>query len=354
MIEPADLDAAVAANVLSAEQRASLTEFARQRQQSSLGADEEHFRFITGFNDIFVTIAALLLLVAVGALGARVDVWLGALSVAVGSWALAEYFTRRRRMAFPSMVLLLAFVGGVFATVGAAIVKITGIASVEPDSVEGATFIAIAGASSVAAAIVHWRRFQVPITVAAGAAAASAIAFGIVVALMGQDRSALLTAVSLCGVGVFALAMRYDISDRQRLTRRTDIAFWLHLLAAPMIIHPLVVMFGLNGPAMAPVEAVAIVAVYLVITVVALAIDRRALLVSGLAYMIFALQSLFKQTGDVDLGFALTCLVIGLFLLTLSAAWQRIRAAVMPLVPGGWVERLPMVAARAQSQVPHI
>ena len=344
MIEQADLDAAVAANLLSPEQRTSLTELARQRQQASLGADEEHFRFITGFNDIFVTIAAVLLLVAVGALGARVDTWFAALGVAVASWGLAEYFTRRRRMAFPSIVLLLAFVGGAFVTVGAAIVEITGVDEVQPDTARGALFIGLAGAAAVAAAFAHWRRFQVPITVAAGAAAASAIAFAVVASMMGEDRNALLTAVSLCGVGVFAAAMHYDMSDRQRLTRRTDIAFWLHLLAAPMIIHPLVVMFGLNGPAMMPAEAVAIVAVYLVLTFVALAIDRRALLVSGLAYMIFALQSLFRQTGDVDLGFALTCLVIGMFLITLSAAWQRIRASVMPLVPSGWAERLPIAA----------
>ena len=37
-----------------------------------------------------------------------------ALAVAVTSWGLAEYFTRQRRMALPSIVLLLAFVGGVF------------------------------------------------------------------------------------------------------------------------------------------------------------------------------------------------------------------------------------------------
>ena len=344
MIEQADLDAAVAANLLSPEQRASLTELARQRQQTSLGADEEHFRFITSFNDIFVTIAAVLLLVAVGALGARVDVWFAALGVAAASWGLAEYFTRRRRMAFPSIVLLLAFVGGVFVTVGGAIVKITGVDNVQPDTARGALFIGLAGVAAVAAAVTHWRRFQVPITIAAGAAAASAIAFAVVASMMGEDRNALLTAVSLCGVGVFAVAMHYDMSDRQRLTRRTDIAFWLHLLAAPMIIHPLVVMFGLNGPAMMPGEALAIVAVYLVLTIIALAIDRRALLGSGLGYMIFALQSRFRQTGDVDLGFALTCLVIGLFLITLSAAWQRIRAGVMPLVPRGWAERLPVAA----------
>ena len=38
------------------------------------------------------------------------------LLVAVAAWPLAEFFTRKRRMALPSIILLLAFVGGVFAT----------------------------------------------------------------------------------------------------------------------------------------------------------------------------------------------------------------------------------------------
>jgi hypothetical protein len=31
--------------------------------------------------------------------------------------------------------------------------------------------------------------------------------------------------------------MWWDSSDRARLTRRSDVAFWLHLLAAPMIVQ---------------------------------------------------------------------------------------------------------------------
>ncbi len=34
--------------------------------------------------------------------------------------------------------------------------------------------------------------------------------------------------------------MRFDMTDPERLTRRTDIAFWLHLLAAPLIVHSLI------------------------------------------------------------------------------------------------------------------
>ena len=51
----------------------------------------------------------------------------------------------------------------------------------------------------------------------------------------------------LLGVGVFLFAMWWDASDRARLTRRSDVAFWLHLLAAPMIAHPIFTLLGLNN-----------------------------------------------------------------------------------------------------------
>ena len=53
--------------------------------------------------------------------------------------------------------------------------------------------------------------------------------------------------VLLLGVGVFLFAMWWDASDRARLTRRSDVAFWLHLLAAPMIAHPIFTLIGLNN-----------------------------------------------------------------------------------------------------------
>ena len=48
------------------------------------------------------------------------------------------------------------------------------------------------------------------------------------------------------GIGVFLFAMWWDASDPKRETRRADVAFWLHLLAAPMIVHPVFKLFGLS------------------------------------------------------------------------------------------------------------
>ena len=69
--------------------------------------DEEHFRLLTGFNDIFVSIAAVILLVAVGWIGNTLPPHIEAsgpspfagLFVAGTAWGLAEFFTRKRRMA---------------------------------------------------------------------------------------------------------------------------------------------------------------------------------------------------------------------------------------------------------------
>ncbi len=73
---------------------------------------------------------------------------------------------------------------------------------------------------------------------------------------------------------------------------------------------------------------------------VALAVDRRALLVSSLIYVLWAMYALFQATGAVELAAALTALVIGSALLLLSAFWQPVRRRVVGLL-GGLEERLP-------------
>ena len=82
----------------------------------------------------------------------------------------------------------------------------------------------------------------------------------------------------------------------------------------------------------------------LIFALVALAVDRRALLVSSLAYVLYALIALFRSAGAVELSWAFTALVIGSALLLLSAFWQPMRARVVAAL-GGVGERLPPVQA---------
>jgi hypothetical protein len=67
------------------------------------------------------------------------------------------------------------------------------------------------------------------------------------------------------------------------------------------------------------------------------------LLVSALAYVLYALSSLFKEFGAVQLSIALTALVIGSALLMLSAFWHQARAAIVRPLPEKLRERLPVL-----------
>ena len=63
-----DLRQAVASGAISADAADALRESVKLTRQAP-ATDEEHFRLINSFNDIFVTIAAVLLLVAMGGIG---------------------------------------------------------------------------------------------------------------------------------------------------------------------------------------------------------------------------------------------------------------------------------------------
>ena len=80
--------------------------------------------------------------------------------------------------------------------------------------------------------------------------------------------------------------------------------------------------------------------------ITALAIDRRALLVSALAYVLYALSELFKQFGAVELNVALTALVIGSALLLLSAFWHQARRWSSSRCRQVCSQRLPLIDRR--------
>ncbi|TCK29963.1 hypothetical protein EV667_0048 [Ancylobacter aquaticus] len=304
--------------------------------------DDERLRFITGFGDIFVTIGLALFLGALGYFAEAVGAAAMWATVGAASWLLAEFFTRVQRMALPSIVLLVVFCASVFmassAWFGVIEPLIPSLLSLSEDPL----VLVLAGLATLAAAMAHYWRFRVPITIAAAAAALVAIVVGLVAAMVpGGLAAAINPVLMLCGLSVFALAMRFDMSDPQRLTRRTDIAFWLHLLAAPLIVHPLI--RGFIWPDGAPGEgnALPMLAVFAGLGVIAVLIDRRALLVSGLAYAGIAFASLIKVSGFSGSATPLTIFVLGAFILLLSALWHPLRRAVLALLPAGLARRLP-------------
>jgi hypothetical protein len=339
MISEKALAIALTRNVLSPIQAEGLREIEAELGSSRLDPpDEEKLRFISGFGDVFVAIGLLLFLGAIAYFGDLLTAGPsgGAIAVALASWLLAEFFTLRRRMALPSILLLVAFCGAVFLAVFYLIAP--GTSPLDP---RAATAMTAGGAAGALAALLHYARFHVPITVAAGAAGIVAIIAGLLRGLGIETYVALLQPVLfLCGIAVFIAAMRFDMADPLRQTRRTDIAFWLHLLAAPLIVHPVLSRVWAANT-IETQSAVAILAMFIALAVVAVLVNRRAILVSGLSYAGFAFGALIDQAGFSDNATPLTFLALGALVLLLSAGWTALRRKILRFVPENWRRKLP-------------
>ncbi len=337
-----DLEAAVAKGVLDRSAADGFAEFLLESRNEAAGdPDEERLRLITGFNDIFVTIGIALFLGALNYLLSGYGAFASGTGVALAAWGLAEVFTKRKRMALPSIVLLVVFV---VSTAGVSHTLFTPASNLfslfDYGNLPGLPY----GLAAVAASVLHWLRFHVPITVAAFAAGLAVTVVAMIETFHGGFVFEYPSLVFIpIGLAIFAVAMRFDMSDCNRATQRTDIAFWLHLLAAPLIVHSVVHPL-LAESALSTGAAVAILSLFAVLSFVALAIDRRALLVSSLLYLGYASSQILTWSGVASENLGLSVLIVGGTVLTLSVAWQPMRRLVLKMMPGAIRLRVPAAA----------
>ena len=139
------------------------------------------------------------------------------------------------------------------------------------------------------------------------------------------------------------MAMWFDMKDRLRISRFSECAFWLHLLAAPMMVHALL---GI-GDDVSVSRAILLMLAVVVLAIMALVIDRRALLVSGLSYFAIAVAQVIAASGITGgVQFAVTTLILGTAVLALGLGWSPVRRVVVGVLPFGWLkERVPPIVA---------
>jgi len=315
-----DLNYAVEEGIFTGD---SVEEFRKllSTSKNSPSVDEEHFRLIGGCNDIFIVIACSLLLFSSLWVLKLINHSLGLLVFTILSWLLAEFFVRKRKMALPAIILLLSFVGGVFTL------------SMSLFSSPSELSVIFAAAASSLAAYFHWIRFRVPITIAVATAAVITVLTLAATTIFPATKNWLSVILFCSGVATFIFAMYWDSSDTTRTTGRTDVAFWLHLLSAPLIIHPVFSSLGILNGNESIGSMVVVMVLYLLMTSISLAVDRRAFMVSSLVYVLYALSSLIKTYGGVGYSFALTGVIMGGALLFLSAYWHPVRAHLVSKLP---------------------
>jgi hypothetical protein len=351
-MNPQDFSRAVEAGVLDPQAADRLKTFLQNQPDADpISPDDERFRLVAGFNDIFVTMGVALVVAAIVSIG---DLKLSLELTAAFAWAAAEIFTRRRRMALPSIVLACLFA---LSCAGIALALMApsfapfpkpGFSGVGPFGKNMATAIGSAWswppalAAGLAAALHYWR-FRVPIDVANGVYALCMLATIAAVTAAPDLTAAFPGVVSfISGCAVFALAMRFDMSDPLRETRRADIAFWLHLLAAPMIANGILAQHPTKWMTAGFDGAGFILAVFAIFTLIALVIDRRALIVAALFYAGAVFAKIFTFGASLSGGLAGAALTLGLIVLGLSIGWRPLRRLLLPLIPlGGLRSRLP-------------
>ncbi len=377
MLLPRDIDIAVSRKIISAAQRDALLKLVSPDEGD--GSSDEQLRLIGGGNDIFVTIGILLLLAGatfalIPLFGERVGLLVGIAAAVI--WGLAEIVTRQKRMRLSSTLLAVLFMGCASYFVSLGVGSQVDLSTLQSNpfaifSLRGtAGWLSLAGTSAfVGVATGYFWRFRVPVLAAIIALALTGFAFiqtglflydGVIAGtvqvpmaeqLPGVLRNALYMPL-ICGLIVFGIAVKLDLHDRERRTVWSDCAFWLHVVSAPMLVHPLFIMatgqslggmqVSAGGDAM-----VGLVVLITVFTYVALAIDRRSLLVPTLGYFgTLGVENLVSGTAE-HAGIppvALVLIFVGALVIMFGAGWQRIRHIVVgKTLPASIVERLPPI-----------
>lgn len=336
---PEDLRAAVAAGIVTEAQAASVQALANDRagKRAALPAEDEPFEFFRGFSEIFISIGLVILLTGATALltviGGFTLLTLVPLATAGIAWWWAGYFTLKRRMTLPSMVLATAY------GIGIAIFSFTVLAQTDMDQ----RMIAILGSSASALAMVAWyRRFRLPFAAFLTGAAVLAAVYSLTAsastlyALAGSSSGysalfdlgkspAFATATLLFGIAAFLTGMWFDTRDPHRLGRHAATAFWCHLLAAPALVNTVAVTL-LNGGGM-----VFLTIALALITLLALVIDRRSFLTAAIVYIALVIGWVMGDSGGTSWIFVL--LVLGGFITAIGTWWVQLRARVMDLLP---------------------
>lgn len=335
----ADLRAAVQAGYLTEAQASNLQALAANRIANRPEPDDEPFEMFRGFSEIFISVGLIILMTGlVGVSALMTSPLLVPAFCVVLSAVLAQYFTIRRRMVLPSIVLVCTYGAAV-----SALITWYAFANLL-DVAEPQTITALVLALIMAALLVWYRIFRLPFTMlliglAGVLLAVALIAPSDVYAFMsGVNMTSIMSLTSGSGVPfatlgaglvAAAVALRFDMRDPHRLGRASASAFWLDLVAAPAIVNTLgQTAMAMEGSARLLTMALAL----LVMALYALVIDRRSFLTAGLGYLAWLIWMLGNQDGR-GLDWPVILILIGGAVTALGAWWVPLRAALMRALP---------------------
>ena len=348
------LEIAVARGVISEAQANAIRLIGREKSAPETElyrheeADDEGFRFVTGFSDIFIALGIVILLSGIIRTGLLESVG-GTLLIGALCWGLSEIVATWQRRSLPSIVSAAGFVTFISAAVFAQIGSVQPASLFnEPDTVFLFTHNInwILPLLFLLSGLLYYWRFRLPFALFICALSFAAAVFtGLLNVLdTSQVSSAIIPALLGSGLAIFCTAFYFDAQDTERRTRLSDNAFWLHLVASPLIVHSIMWQsaiwltgserfstYSLDQAAF-PLSIVVLL-IFVVLMVVALIINRRAMLVSSLIYVTLALTYLGSTTGGYASAASFVPIILGTGILSIGIGWQGLRRIIFRILP---------------------
>lgn len=339
--EKDDLSSSVARGIITREQADAIR---RQR-----AAQDEPFRLVGNFGDVFLCVGLLFVYWAQGAFMLVADMpvlWVHA-GFAVLFWLIAEFFVFSARRKFPAIAAIVLFVLSVhkLASVYLGGVSLTGLAFSYFSGIETGTRAIEHLAVITGALLLALLRFRQPVIVLGLGLCATVLAFALTRLYVAEAPARLV----LAGCGVFFLLLGFvlDMADKARTGIWHEWALWLFVLGSPLTVHP--IFLGLIGEQLAATrtgsftEFIKLDLEGLIWVVTALAagfsllgllLDRRSLVASTLLYLSAILTyATFRSGLGLSTAAAVVPLTIGILVILLGVGWDHARAALLRVVP---------------------
>jgi hypothetical protein len=369
MYSHSDIEAAVEGGALTADQAASLRNFTARRTGTPT-ADEEPVRWLGGFNDYYIFVSTILLIIGVGWVGHKIDPspapsFLIPLVVALAAWGLSEFFGRKKRLALTAISLTALFVFAVMITILFLAIRAIGEGG---DQTTGKLVVAASATIAAGGAFLHWKRFAEPIAIALGAGMVGIAIMSLVSLAAPNDPEGTVgfLVLTLVGVATLAYAVTWDAKDVRRVTGKGDIGFWLHMAAAWETVTGIVGLLGFYQGYVSTGAAIGGIVVFLVLALVGLILDRRIWVLYGAWPLGIGLHTVLRggspppydpygygEYGSSPYGnpygmgggntvdnVMLTILIVGIVLILIGMFWTQIRGAVAGLA-GPLASKIP-------------
>jgi hypothetical protein len=352
MLRNEDLDAAVKAGVITPEQQAALRKQASAASAPPSPPDTETPRIARGFNDVMLALGTAIITLALmsqwGLPGRTVAPAVYAAIAAL--WIISEILNVRHKAVLPGIVAVIGLsLAAVYLGVSLSLRGDTGTDDGAWRTFGTWTVWKTLSAAAAVALInaLYYARFQLPFALLPLALGIGVAGVQALILLFGWEQTAAIPHILglLFGLVLFAGAMWYDTSDPLRRTRNADCGFWLHLAAAPLVVHSLLSIFGGSTLAKTGAGSGLTVALIAAMTLVALAIDRRALIVSSLSYLLAAVGYVVSTASQLLGGSAFASLIVlGIVVLVIGMGWHPARRLVLaPFHGQRWLAKLPPV-----------